>query len=62
VSPHLDAPVKPTQEPHRADEILQDLVRDAPGSAEAHCQLGRLYEAGGRTARARTMFRKAATA
>ena len=44
---------------HRAEEILQDLVRDAPRSAEAHYQLGRLYKAGGLTARARTMFRKA---
>ena len=44
---------------HRAEEILQELVRDAPRSAEAHYELGRLYKAGGLTARARSMFRKA---
>jgi len=40
-------------------DAIQGLVRDAPRSAEAHCQLGRLSKAGGLTTRARVMFRKA---
>lgn len=43
----------------RAEEELQKVVRDEPGSAEAYMQLGGIYKRGGLKTRATAMFRKA---
>ena len=43
---------------HRAVETLQAVVSEDPANADAHYQLGRLYKAGGLTARAQAEFRK----
>jgi len=43
---------------HRAVETLQAVVSEDPANADAHYELGRLYKAGGLTARAQAMFRK----
>jgi hypothetical protein len=43
----------------RAEETLQNVVREDPTSAEAHYELGLLYKAGGLAARAQAMFRRA---
>jgi curved DNA-binding protein CbpA len=43
---------------HRAVETLQAVVSEDPANADAHYELGRLYKAGGLTARAHAMFRK----
>ncbi len=43
----------------RAEKTLQRVVREDPGHAEAHYQLGLLYKSGGLSARAQAMFRKA---
>jgi curved DNA-binding protein CbpA len=44
----------------RAERTLQGVVREDSTNAEAHYQLGLLYKAGGLSARAQSMFRKAA--
>jgi len=43
----------------RAEKELQGIVGEDPANAEAHYALGVLYKAGGLTARAQAMFRKA---
>jgi curved DNA-binding protein CbpA len=43
----------------RAEKALQRVVREDPGNAEAHYELGVLYKSGGLSARAQAMFRKA---
>lgn len=42
----------------RAEETLQDVVREDPANVDAHYQLGLLYKAGGLAARAQAMFRR----
>ena len=42
----------------RAEETLQNLVREDPVNVDAHYELGLLYKAGGLAARAQTMFRR----
>jgi Tfp pilus assembly protein PilF len=42
----------------RAEETLQDVVREDPANADAHYELGLLYKAGGFRKRALSMFRK----
>ena len=42
----------------RAEETLQHVVREDPGNADAHYELGLLYKAGGLAARAQAMFRR----
>jgi tetratricopeptide (TPR) repeat protein len=43
----------------KAEEQLQDVVRDDPANVDAHYELGMLYKAGGLPARAQAMFRRA---
>jgi hypothetical protein len=42
----------------KAEEQLQDVVREDPANVDAHYELGLLYKAGGRPARAQAMFRR----
>jgi hypothetical protein len=42
----------------RAEETLQQVVREDPASVDAHYELGLLYKAGGLAARAQAMFRR----
>jgi tetratricopeptide (TPR) repeat protein len=42
----------------RAEETLQQVVREDPLNADAHYELGLLYKAGGLAARAQAMFRR----
>ena len=42
----------------KAEEQLQDVVRDDPANVDAHYDLGILYKAGGLPARAQAMFRR----
>ena len=42
----------------KAEETLQDVVREDPANADAHYELGVLYKARGATARAHAMFKK----
>jgi hypothetical protein len=42
----------------RAEEYLQEVVREDPTSVEAHYELGLLYKQVGHAARAQTMFRR----
>ncbi len=42
----------------RAEEALQQVVREDPANAEAHYELGLLYKAGGMMARAQGSFRR----
>jgi Tfp pilus assembly protein PilF len=42
----------------RAEETLQDVVREDPSNVDAHFELGLLYKAGGLSARAQAMFRR----
>jgi len=43
----------------RAEEMLQELMREDPTNADVHFELGLLYKTGGFTARAHGMFRRA---
>jgi tetratricopeptide (TPR) repeat protein len=43
----------------KAEEQLQDVVRDDPANVDAHYELGMLYKSGGLPARAQAMFRRA---
>jgi chemotaxis protein methyltransferase WspC len=43
----------------RAEEALQQVVREDPANADAHYELGLLYKAGGMLARAQGSFRRA---
>jgi tetratricopeptide (TPR) repeat protein len=43
----------------RAEEMLQELVREDPTNADVHFELGLLYKTGGFMARAQSMFRRA---
>jgi curved DNA-binding protein CbpA len=43
----------------RAEEMLQELMREDPTNADVHFELGLLYQTGGFTARAHGMFRRA---
>jgi tetratricopeptide (TPR) repeat protein len=43
----------------RAEDTLQDVVREDPNNADAHYELGMLYKASGLAARAHAMFRRA---
>ena len=43
----------------RAEETLQQLLREDPTNAEAHYELGLVYKTGGFQARAQTMFKRA---
>ncbi len=43
----------------RAEEMLQELMREDPTNADVHYELGLLYKTGGFTARAQGMFRRA---
>ncbi len=43
----------------RAEEMLQELMREDPTSADVHYELGLLYKTGGFSARAQGMFRRA---
>jgi curved DNA-binding protein CbpA len=43
----------------RAEETLQELIREDPTNADAHYELGMVYKTGGFPARAQTMFRRA---
>ena len=42
----------------RAEETLQNVVREDPVNVDAHYELGLLYKAGGLAARAQAMFRR----
>jgi curved DNA-binding protein CbpA len=42
----------------RAEEALQQVVREDPANADAHYELGLLYKAGGMQARAQASFRR----
>jgi hypothetical protein len=42
----------------RAEETLQDVVREDPANVDAHYELGLLYKAGGLATRAQAMFRR----
>jgi cytochrome c-type biogenesis protein CcmH/NrfG len=42
----------------RAEEHLQEVVRQDPTNVEAHYELGRLYKRVGHAARAQAMFRR----
>ena len=42
----------------KAEVQLQDVVREDPANVDAHFELGLLYKAGGRPARAQAMFRR----
>ncbi len=42
----------------RAEETLQNVVREDPVNVDAHYELGVLYKAGGLAARAQAMFRR----
>jgi tetratricopeptide (TPR) repeat protein len=42
----------------RAEESLQEVVREDPASVEAHYELGLLYKQVGHAARAQAMFRR----
>jgi tetratricopeptide (TPR) repeat protein len=44
----------------RAEETLQEIVREDPTNADAHYELGLVYKTGGFVARAQGMFRRAA--
>ena len=44
----------------RAEDTLQDVLRDDPANFDAHYELGLLYKASGFAARAQAEFRKAA--
>ena len=43
----------------RAEEMLQELMREDPTNADVHFELGLLYKTGGFSARAQGMFRRA---
>jgi curved DNA-binding protein CbpA len=43
----------------RAEEMLQELMREDPTNADVHYELGLLYKTGGFAARAQGMFRRA---
>jgi tetratricopeptide (TPR) repeat protein len=43
----------------KAEEALQQVVREEPGNADAHYELGLLYKSGGMQARAHASFRRA---
>ena len=43
----------------RAEEMLQELMREDPTNADVHYELGLLYKTGGFVARAQSMFRRA---
>ena len=43
----------------RAEETLQELMREDPTNADAHYELGMVYKTGGFPARAQAMFRRA---
>jgi curved DNA-binding protein CbpA len=43
----------------RAEETLQQLMREDPTNADAHYELGLVYKTGGFQARAQTMFKRA---
>ena len=43
----------------RAEEMLQELIREDPTNADVHYELGLLYKTGGFAARAQGMFRRA---
>jgi Tfp pilus assembly protein PilF len=43
----------------RAEEVLQQLLREDPTNADVHYELGLIYKAGGFVARAQGMFRRA---
>jgi hypothetical protein len=42
----------------KAEDALQQVVREEPGNADAHYELGLLYKAGGMLARAHASFRR----
>jgi tetratricopeptide (TPR) repeat protein len=43
----------------RAEETLQNLLREDPANADAHYELGRLYKGVGQAARAQALFKRA---
>jgi curved DNA-binding protein CbpA len=43
----------------RAEETLQNVLREDPSNAEAHYELGRLYKGVGQVARAQALFKRA---